>query len=248
MSDCRSRRRLRTRRIESYRRQTADRDAAAIALILSGSSLTDACARVGVTLGTGRRIIQNRAVDVGDLRAVAGERRRGQRPEWLDRATTTSTSLATARARERLRPIADLIGAGEPVGTIAQQMGVRTGQLAQRLRRHGFDLPDLRSSRPPEMVEIACSWCGKDFEIRASALRARAKQKKLQGTCCSYSCAARYRHASEPAGDVPCGTEAAYQRHVAAGVPVDDECRAAYNAAQRHRRAARKLAAERGES
>lgn len=46
----------------------------------------------------------------------------------------------------------------------------------------------------------------------------------------------------------PCGTQAAYDRHIKRGEPVDDECREANRLRQAKRRAARKaaLAAEAG--
>jgi hypothetical protein len=46
----------------------------------------------------------------------------------------------------------------------------------------------------------------------------------------------RYRdrqRGGPPRAPLPCGTLAAYRRHIRAGTPVDQACRDAYNAAQR---------------
>lgn len=59
-----------------------------------------------------------------------------------------------------------------------------------------------------------------------------------------HTCYQRWVRHGRPAGGPPapkplqpCGTDAAYQRHVKYGEPIDDACRAARNAAQNQRRA-----------
>ena len=117
------------------------------------------------------------------------------------------------------------------------------------------------------MTVITCSDCGRLRPHAAhgrciACYQRRRREGRLQESCRTATCAScqedrplaangwchtcyqRWVRHGRPAGGPPapkrpqgCGTDAAYQRHVKNGEPIDDRCRDAHNAAQNKRRA-----------
>jgi hypothetical protein len=80
--------------------------------------------------------------------------------------------------------------------------------------------------------------------VRRTACSSCGGSRPLATKDWCHTCYQRWARHGRPEGGPPapkplqpCGTDAAYQRHVAYGEPIDDACRDARNAAQNQRRA-----------
>ncbi|MEC3995065.1 WhiB family transcriptional regulator [Actinacidiphila sp. DG2A-62] len=108
--------------------------------------------------------------------------------------------------------------------------------------------PEHSGGQQARDAKAVCATCPVEAECRAWAMQVGVEYGVWGGT----SAADRRHQGVKPVRMErqvkPCGTQAAYDRHIKRGEPVDDECREANRLRQAARRAAKKAAAAAAES